>query len=52
MAQRVALRGAELWRDRIAGAARAKAGTKPGLLGKLKGSLPNIGISRLRKLTF
>ena len=43
-------------RGRAAGAtSRAKAaprGAEIGLLGKLKGSLPNIGIKRLQALTF
>ena len=38
--------------DRITGASRAPQGAKTGLLGKLKGSLPNIGIKRLQALTF
>ena len=42
--------------DRITGATRTKAapskGTEIGLMDKLKGSLPNIGINRLYKLTF
>ena len=37
--------------DRITGASRATKGTKIGLLGKLKSSLPSTS-SKLRKLTF
>ena len=38
--------------DRITGASRAPQGTKAGLMDKLKGSVPNMGINRLYKLTF
>ena len=39
-------------RGRATGASRATKGAKIGLMGKLKGSLPNIGIKRLQALTF